>query len=509
MGSKEVRELRKQGHSREALELARAEFERYGDDVWFLRAYTWALYDIVKKPIEDFKASGLSSTAMSSQIDPLMREFCKIGGALRQDIAFSQMLRIAGKASGAWPNFLRFARWAGVDDFDPEAGRPYVNSEGKQIDSLQMQFTRAVSRETAALAGRPNADQALLDWGTLTLEKALAAAPNDQLLNYYRSRLHLALGEDDAAIRRLAPVLKRQPRAAWTWAQLGRILEGKQPQDALTCYAHATQIAHDEQEVAKVRIRLAHLLAREGRFDEAAEQTSRALRVREANGWFTTPPDLSRLSTSDWFQRAVETQSGRPVPNVSNAALALLRELEKRTLIYAKGVVDHINAERGLSYVATGSNTGFSLSHRRFPEASALRPGALVEVGFGELEGPPLDWHPVPGGALPGLFEEVRGSLERRAGQGFAFIRSARQDVFVPPPLAAEFEPGWTGNVSCWAINRATKEGVVRWRAVTPLSRDFAATATATADPDHMAVFDAERCASQGVWGVAGHPHPP
>jgi tetratricopeptide (TPR) repeat protein len=476
MGAKEVRDLRKQGRSREALELARAEIEHYREDVWFLRAYAWALYDMVKKPIEDFEENQLSPTSMASRITPFMKEFSQIGGPLRKDIAFSQMLRVAGKASKAWPDFLHFARWAGVDDFDPEAAQPYVTPEGKQIDSLQAQFTRAVSRQTAALAESPQANQELLAWGTDISEKALSAAPNDQWLNYYRSRLHLALGEEEEAIRRLAPVLQRQPRAAWPWAQLGRILEGKRPQDALTCYAYATQIARDEQEVAKVRIRLAHLLARADRFEEAAEQTSRVLKFREAHG-FKAPQDLSQLAASNWFRRAVENQSAQPIPDASKAALALLSELGKRSLVYTKGVVDHINAEKGLSYVATGAQTGVILSYRRFPEAAALRLYTLVEVGRAEPDGPPLDWRPVQSGSLPGLFEEIHGRLERRPGQSFAFIKGAARDVFVPPSLNAGIELGCTGDVFCWAIRRANKDGVVGWRAVTPPSRDPTTTA--------------------------------
>ena len=476
MGSKEVSGLRKQGRSREALELARAEIDRHGEDVWFLRAYAWALYDMVKKPVEEFEAGGLSPTSMAHRITPFLKEFSKIGGPLRRDSAFSQMLRIASKASKAWPDFLLFARWAGVDDFDPEAGKPFVTPEGKQIDSLKAQFTRAVARQTADLAEIPHADRGLLAWGTGVLDDALAAEPNDQWLNYYRSRLHLALGEGDEAIRRLMPVLRRQQRAAWPWAQLGRILEDGHSQDATTCYAHAVQIAREEQEVAKVRIRLAHLLARVRRFDEAADQAGRALTYREAHG-FKAPQDLSQLTSSDWFRRAVESQSLRPVPDASKAAHALLRDLDRRELAYTKGVVDHINVEKALTYVATAAQTGVGLPHRHFPAAAALAPGTVVEVGRAEPEGPAVEFRLAQGGAVPGLFEEIRGRIERKPGQGFAFVKGATQDVFVPPPLAAGLEPGLTGDVFCWAVRRANKNGVIGWRAITAPTRHQASPA--------------------------------
>jgi tetratricopeptide (TPR) repeat protein len=470
VGAKEVFSLRKLGRPKDALELARAEIDRHSEDVWFLRAYAWALYDMVKKPVEDFEAGRLSPTSLTHRISPLLREFAQFGDPLRKDTAFSQMLRLAMKASRAWPDFLLFARWAGVDDFDPEGSKPFVTPEGKQIDSLQAQFTRAVARQTAALAETSHADRGQLAWGTDILENALTAAPNDQWLNYYRSRLHLALGEDEEAIRRLVPVLRRQQRAAWPWAQLGRILEERKPQDSTTCYAHAVQIAREEQEVANVRIRLAHLLALVGRFDEAADQVRRALSYREEHG-FKAPQDLYQLTASDWFRRAVESQTFCPVPDASKAASALLRDLDRRELVYAKGVVDHINAEKALTYVATGVQTGVALSHRHFPAAAALAPGTVLEVGRAEAEGPAVDWRPAQRSAVTGLFEEIRGRIERKPGQAFAFVKTATRDVFVPPPLAVGLESGSTEDVSCWAIRRANKNGVIGWRAITAPTR--------------------------------------
>jgi hypothetical protein len=83
-----------------------------------------------------------------------MKEFSKFGNLLRRDTCFSQMVRLAMKASGAWADFLIFARWAGTEDLDPEANRPFVNEDGKKLDSQQTRFKRAISRQTVAMAGR-------------------------------------------------------------------------------------------------------------------------------------------------------------------------------------------------------------------------------------------------------------------------------------------------------------------------------------------------------------------
>jgi len=77
------------------------------------------------------------------------------------------------------------------------------------------------------------------------------------------------------------------------------------------------------------------------------------------------------------------------MPDVEAEARALSRDLDRQSLTYAAGVIDHINSEKALSYIATGANTGFGLPHRKFPQVAELPPGTLVEVGRAEPEGRP------------------------------------------------------------------------------------------------------------------------
>jgi tetratricopeptide (TPR) repeat protein len=465
VSSSEIFALRKQGRSADALEMARVEYPEKASDIWLLRAYAWALYDHAKKLVDAYEAKQLSPTALSGQLTPYMREFAKIANPLRGDSTFSQMLRLAGKASKDWQEFLGFARWAGVNDFSDEDSVSFVNDQGKAIDSLQKRFTRAICRETATRAADPQSDQALIEWGLGILEQALRDEPNDQWLNYYQSKLHLAHGEVDLAIKRLAPVLRRQSRAAWPWVLLGEILEATRPEDALNCYTYASQLARKEQEVTKVRIHLAQRLALMERFNEAAQQASLALKYREQHG-FKVPQELQHLLASDWYRQAVANNSLQHLPKVDTSAKALLQELDRQSLTYTPGVIDHINTEKELSYIATSVNTGFGLLHRKFAQLAALPPGTLVEVGCAEPEGPPLDWRLSEANVLPGLCETLAGSLERQEGKDFAFIRTARDDIFVPPALAKEFSAGQQYDVSCLAIRRTNKQGKTGWRAV-------------------------------------------
>jgi tetratricopeptide (TPR) repeat protein len=465
VSSKEIFALRKQKRSAEALELARAGYQQNASDIWFLRAYAWTLYDRAKSIVEAYEAKQLSPTALTAQLTSYMREFARMGNPLRGDIAFSQMIRLAVDASKAWQKFLGFARWAGISDFSDDDKAPYVNDQGKSIDSLQKRLIRAISRESVATAADAQADQELMEWGQGILERALQDEPNDQWLNYYRSKLHLARGEADQAVKRLAPVMRRQSGAAWPWSLLGQILEATRPDDAVTCYAYATQMAREEQEVAKTRIHLAQRLSLAGRFNEAAQQAQLALDYREQHG-YRVPQQLEQLLASAWYQRAVATKSLQRLPDVEADSKALRWELDRHSLKYIQGVIDHINTEKALSYVATGTGTGLGLRHRKFPQVAALPPGTLVEVGCAEPEGHPLDWRLSEGHALPGLCETLSGTLERQEGKDFTFIRTTRDDVFVPPELAKAFAPGKQYDVSCLAIKRTNKQGKTGWRAV-------------------------------------------
>lgn len=465
MGSKEIFALRKQGQHAEALKIARAEYAGNESDIWFLRAYAWALYDHIKKLVDAYEAKQLPASSISQQISPYMREFSQMASPLRGDSAFSQVLRLAGKVSRDWQDFLNFSQWAGIDGFPPEDRKPFTNDQGKKIDSLQKRYTRAICREVVVQAADPQHDKGLIDWGRTFMNQSLKNDPNDQWLNYYQSKLHLADGEIDQAIQRLAPVLRRQPKAAWTWALLGNILEGTRREDALTCFTHATQLAREEQEVAKVRIHLAQLLALVERFNEAAQQTKLALDYREQHG-FKLPAELAQLLASDWYRQAVEGDCFSPLPKAASAATALLQELDRRSLTYSKGVIDHINSEKGLSYVATSANGGFVLLHSKFPSLIEQQPGTVLEVGRTESDGPPLDWRVSEATTIRGLCENFSGNVERHEGKNFAFLRGTHEDVFISPELASEFASEQAYSRTCLALRRANKQGKIGWRAV-------------------------------------------
>ena len=132
--------------------------------------------------------------------------------------------------------------------------------------------------------------------------------------------------------------------------------------------------------MARIRVRLAELLAAQERFQEAAFQAHLAAAYREKNG-FRTPAELSRLLESDWYSREIAADRLKAPPNAASAARKLLMEVDARPVVYSPGVVDHVNEEKALTYVATGVESGFPMPHGRFPELANVEPGTIVELG--------------------------------------------------------------------------------------------------------------------------------
>lgn len=463
MGSREIFALRKQGRSDEALEMARAEFPENKDDIWFLRAYAWPIYDRAKALVERYETKQLPASKLFGEFESYMNEFADMADPLRGDLAFSHMLRLAGKVSKDWRDFLLFARWAGLDSFSEDDEKPFVTEDGRTVDSLKARFTRAICCETAARAKDGQTDPELIEWGEGILAQALEAHPDDQWLNYYQSRLHLKKGEQDLALKRLMPVLRRQARAPWPWGLLGQILETTRQDDALVCLIQAVQLAREEQQIAQVRIRLASLLARQERFDEAAKQVELAARYRAENK-ARVPQALQQLLASDWYKLVEAAGSFRQLPKVGSEARKLLQSLDQQDLTYTLAVIDNINGAKALSYAATGADSGFVLLHKCFPEVAEVPKGAVIEVGHAGTEA--RDWRPSAVVAIPKFYEVIAGTLERPEHKPFAFIRSVQGDVFVPPLLAQQIAANQSFQVVCKAIWRKNKSGKIGWCAL-------------------------------------------
>jgi predicted Zn-dependent protease len=170
--------------------------------------------------------------------------------------------------------------------------------------------------------------------------------PDDQWLNYYQCKVLVAEGRMDEALKAMMPVIGRQPRAAWAWNVLATILRGSRPDDAIICLARATEVKHDEQEVARIRIELAGMLHERGDDDDAAFHARVASDYRKAQGWKESA-ELQALLDSSWYRERSGASLKQPA-SVRAVADAILSQHEHLILVQSRGVVDHINGRRHL-----------------------------------------------------------------------------------------------------------------------------------------------------------------
>jgi hypothetical protein len=465
--SREVFQLRKERRLDEALTKARAGFQDAPQDIWMQRAYGWVLYDLLKREIDAFENQTVSAAHLVDRLDTFLREYRRFGENIGPDLLHSQMLNLALKGSRSWPRFLDFARWWGAkwgaNSFRDEDHQPYQHPEGREMPSLALRYIYAVGRE--AMRQASSADPGLIQWAENQVDTALEHAPNDQWLHYYKSQLLLHGGRADQALEHLFPVLRRQPRAAWAWSLLGHIEEPRDPGNAIICYQHAAQLAHQPQEVANTRISLAKLLRARGESEQAAVQVRKSLEYRVNNN-FKVPADLAELANSHWYRDLAQRTDLPPEPDVASQAREILAAGQRAALQYRCGIVDHQNLDKEVAHVAFGLDDGVVLPYRRFPGIQDRLVGDLIEVGFIPSEHRAADWRSSRAAIIPGFVDHISGRVERCDGRDFGFLSASQHSerVFVPPDLMAALKPEQPGDVTCIAVMSKDKKGKRGWK---------------------------------------------
>lgn len=455
----------KAGKPDEALERARGCFAETPHDLFLQRAYGWVIYDLVKREVEALKADRSSPGRVANRFNEWLAEYHQFGENDRPGMLHSLLLNQVLKGSRAWPGFLEFARWWGPEYLTADDRKPYVLPNGKEAPSLAMRYFYAIGREASHLTHQLDSD--LIAWAEAQVEAALAEAPDDQWLHYYKSKLLLDRGQIAQARECLMPVVRRQQCAAWVWTLLGQTFELEDPSTSITCYFRAVQLAGKPQEVANTRIALARLLAAGERYEEAAMQVRRALEYRIQND-FQTPQELWQMAGSDWYRKLAGRNDLPCEPDVTEAADATLYGGESMQIEYRLGVIDNQNPEKALAHVAFSSDDGSVLHYKKFKGIADAPVGEIVDVGFAAGEKQPIRWHRSEATAIEGLCRQMTGKVTQRPGQNFGFlITEYGERVFVHPDLMHRHSGGLeTQARTCVAMMGKDKQGKPGWRAL-------------------------------------------
>jgi hypothetical protein len=490
----EITALRKAGRLDEAWVLAKPALAETPDDLWLKRAAGWLFHALIKREIAAFDAEKISHTQLITNCGGWLRNYARTGKFDRPGLLHSQLLTQVLKVK-EWPKFLAFAHWWwDPHSFLPEDREPVTLDNGKTLDSLELRFVYAVGR--AITSDSDQQDPSLIAWGADLLNTTLAKHPNNQWLHYYQSKRLSDLGQTAEARRHLLPVLRRQRGASWAWALFGRTWETDDPDKAITSYFHAIQVARKDEEILKIRVRLAALLAKMERYAEAAVQVRAALVYRERHG-YRIPQNLAVLAAADWYQRYSQLPNLTREPDVAQAAEALLFEVQAADLHYRLGVIDNQNPDKALAHVCFGMDDGVILPYRSMKGVAKLAVGVCIEVGFVKGEPRPVTYRHSDDQQIPGLYEHFEGEWSQRPDQAFAFIiTDDNQRIFVHPILASAVNALIGHRVSCRAVVSRNNKGKPGWRALLVDDPLEGSGCFDTASPQAADQSSASRCTS-------------
>jgi tetratricopeptide (TPR) repeat protein len=294
----EITALRKSGNIDQAYALAKQVIEKGDQSFGTKNAFSWVIYELIKREGELVKANKKNELATHQHLEKWLREYSRMFSSSEPNLIHSQTLRVTLKLSKQWPGFLAFAKWFGTDRLSENDHVGFKMDNGKTQMSVAEQFYNRVGSHLSEFHARYQDD--VIQWAQATLDLGIERFPNSQFLPYDKAKWLLAQGQVEQAESLMIRLVKRLPKVAWTWSLLGCVYRERDNQKAILCFAYATQLAHKEDEIAKVRIELAELLAQAGRYDAAAHQLLRAKSYRETNN-YRMPPLLMSLLQSDWF----------------------------------------------------------------------------------------------------------------------------------------------------------------------------------------------------------------
>jgi hypothetical protein len=429
------------------------------------------LYDMLKRELQHVNDSDDDDRTVSNidlgKVDTLFGQYRQLEHVERPSLLHSLILQLACKAQKAgWSAFLDFVEWWNLDNIRDE-DRQQV---GKFKWNREQVFFWAISR----VAKQLEPANKHFAWVHQRLAEALTRYPDDPWLNRAYAHMLRASGQLVEAVKHLRVTARAKRNDWWIWGELGEFLElAHEPKQALMCYAHACSLQSDPAFLVRVHQRMAVLLAREQRYREAAYYAAEASRIRQQREW-KVPAELHQLLQSQWYKEHAPQATAPMKEETKLFAEMFIRGIDEQQLERRMGVIDHHNAEKGISFVLFSSHEGQAIPQRRFPQLKQLQPGSIVEV-YRYTENDQqriLDVRPAGIQTIEGFVEQREGVFRKVESKNIGFVDVDKsQSVFVPGALTRGITSGMRVRVvACLKADRDNKR--VSWVAlrVSPIS---------------------------------------
>ena len=321
---RQITHLRKSGALDEALQLARSLSETHPHDSYVASTHAWVLWALLKRDKEALIESEPIKSHVFRRLEELLREYSSLP-AERPSMLHSNMLNLSLHFKG-WPGALGFMKWwfqaGGFQAEDYQGFTP--PGKRRALMSLVERFAVRVAK-LLVTDERSSSDE--LTWATEVTEQALQKLPHQIHIHYYWAKHLLQQGELKQAKVFALEVVKRSPRAMWTWDLLNSTLMDDEYEMGLHCWRYAIELERDPIISLKVQEKLVLALADQGAYEEATWRLSQLLSLRQRKG-FKVSERLQQLNVSSWYTSLKD--QALSAPSSSKQAVLMWAGLEER-----------------------------------------------------------------------------------------------------------------------------------------------------------------------------------
>jgi hypothetical protein len=416
MSFKEIKELRKAGQLEEALQMANGALQSDPYDIWNKRAAAWVYYDYLKKnckpdSFDAFKENLLKIKALQLPEDEKMVfdscawqigsvvfalykeenvDFGKINDlfAIIKDFhfskpseAFSFIYKAFHKGYQNWNKYLEFADWWNFENF---RSVDYLKEvfNNTTIISIAEQAYIAYSKKTLE-PERTEINGFILPKSINThrikdflpkLEALIEAHPEFLYPPYFKAKLLLVIGEKDNVLAAFLPFARSKRNEFWVWDVLADACS--EEEQKLACLCKAMSLKTPDNFTIKIRQKLAGLLIKRQRYNEAKTEIIKFISVMESNKW-NIPANVTDWTVQKWYKSAESSadNSSFYIQHTQTADEILFGDLPEILV-----VVEFVNSDKGiLNFVRDENMHGF---FKYKPLINKVHIGDVLKVRF-------------------------------------------------------------------------------------------------------------------------------
>lgn len=472
MPAKEIKELRQSGKLKEALQMAKAEFDADSENIWTKRNLSWVYYEYLKanataENSENFISSlnqlvelelpedeKMLFDSLSFQlgkflfaltrVEPVpVQKIQQISGLVRNfhftkpSDGYSFLLKGFHKGLKDTSSYLEFIDWWGMENLSEQDFQKEKMPNGKEIMAVAEQIYIAYSKHLLphrdmqgnVVFNRERAQEFLPK-----LEALEEKYPNYQYPPYFQAKLLLALGDTEDVLSALIPFARKKQNDFWVWEILAEAVESE-PEKVFSCHCRALMCHSPEEMLVGARQKMAEAMIQRELYNEAKTEIKLILKVKSEHG-HRVPNAITQWETQPWYGDAQALDSNKPFyKKHTDLAEEILFADTPEELVF----VEFVNSDKSmLNFIASEEKYGF-FKFDRFMKN--VQPCDVLSVRFnGGANG---GWYnvltckKVSDEAFKSEFQkEVAGTVRIKTEASFGFI----EDVFIHPKLVSKYK---------------------------------------------------------------------